>query len=326
MIRLASVAAGTRDGSLVVVGHDMKCCMRTRVPTMQAALDEWDHALPEITACAETLEAGGGQPLDASLLAPLPRAYQYCEGSTYLSHMERGRAARKAGLPPRHGAEPAVFQGASDRFLAPTEPIRLGDVSWDLDFEATVGAIVGDVPAGVSVSEAASYIRLLVLINDLTLRAVLPREFEKGLGFVQAKPLRAFAPLAVTPDGLGADWDGLLHASVRVWLNDELVGSLDSGKDASFGFADIIAYSARTRPLAAGTIVSTGTISNTDARAGFGCLIEKRAMQTLDGLPLTRYLRPGDRVRIEAFDSSGDSIFGAIDSPVTDTTASPKRQ
>lgn len=319
MIRLASLPNGTRDGRLVVVGADHGTFLApSEEISVLAALERWDEVRPRLDELAERLAHGEGDRLDVgSLLAPLPRTFQYCEGSTYLSHMERGRRARNAELPPGHGAEPAVLQSHSDRFLAPTEPIELGDVAWDLDFEATVAVVLADTPAGVSVADAPAYVRLVVLLDDLTLRSILPGEFYKGVGFVQAKPRRAFAPIAVAPEVLGADWNGrMLHATVRSWVNDELIGTLNSGIDAAFDFAEIIAYCARTRPLSAGTIVSTGTISNRDDTVGFGCLVERRAMQAIAGEPLSPYLRPGDRLRIEASDADGRSIFGAMDASV----------
>lgn len=319
MIRVASQPNGTRDGRLIVVDRDHQRFLRPDDEiSVLAALERWDEVQPLLRRQAERLARGEGEPLDIpSLLAPLPRTFQYCEGSTYLSHMERGRRARDADLPPGHGREPAVLQSHSDRFLAPTEPIALGDVAWDLDFETTVGVVLGDTPAGVTVEDAPNYVRLVVLLDDLTLRSILPGEFYKGVGFVQAKPQRAFAPVAVTPETLGDHWDGrLLHATVRSWVNDELIGALDTGADAAFDFAEIIAYCARTRPLSAGTIVTTGTVSNRDDAVGFGCLVEKRAMQAIGGEPLSPYLRPGDRVRIEAFDAERRSIFGAMNAGI----------
>lgn len=287
---------------------------------MQAAIERWDELAASIAVAAAAVEAGEGEPLEIeALCAPLPRAYQYCEGSTYLSHMERNRAARNAPLPPGHGTTPAVLQGHSDRFLSPKEPIELGDHAWGLDLEATIGVIVGDVPMGVTPTQAASYVRALVLINDLTLRNVLPDEYAKGTGFFQAKPLRAFAPLAVTAEGLGDAWDGrLLHAEVRTWVNGVPLGTLRSAADAAFGFPEIISYAARTRPLAAGTIVGSGTISNRDPSAGFGCLAEKRAIEIQHGQSPSPYLLGGDTIRIEAFGDDGISIFGAMETTVVD--------
>jgi fumarylacetoacetate (FAA) hydrolase len=327
MTRLATLRSERRDGRLVVVSDDGTRWLAAPAPTYQSALEQWDGIASELARVEAALDAGDGEPLDAGLLeAPLPRAYQYCEGSTYLAHMERNRAARGAPLPPGHGDDLAVLLAASDRFLAPTEPIVLGDDEWGLDLEATVAVIVGDVPMGVSTAQAADHIRGLVLLNDLTLRNVLPGEFAKGIGFFQAKPLRAFAPFAVTPDALNGAWDGrLLHVTVKCWVNGELLGTLDSGADASFDFPQIIAHAARTRPLAAGTVVGSGTISNRDPSVGFGCLAEKRALEILDGQPPSRYLQAGDTVRIEAFDRDGASIFGAMEAPIVNVNRGKAR-
>jgi fumarylacetoacetate (FAA) hydrolase len=320
-MRLASLHADGRDGRLIVASQDGSRYLPAPVATLQAALERWDAVVDGLERTSAAVDGGDGEPLAVEELeAPLPRAYQYCEGSTYLSHMERNRAARGAPLPPGHGVDPAVLLAASDRFLAATEPIELGDEAWALDLEATVGVIVDDVPMGIAEDVAGERIRALVLINDLTLRDVLPGEFAKGVGFFQAKPLRAFAPFAVTPDELDGAWDGsLLHATVKTWVNGEPLGSLDTGVDAAFDFRQVIAYAARTRPLAAGSIVGTGTISNRDPRAGFGCLAEKRAVQIIDGREPTRYLRVGDTVRIEAFGADGNSIFGAMDALIVNS-------
>jgi fumarylacetoacetate (FAA) hydrolase len=318
-MRLGSLRAGGRDGTLIVVSPDGRRYARGPVATLQAALEDWDTHVDALRVIAQTLASdGAGEPLDpADLHAPLPRAYQYCEGSTYLSHMERCRAVRNAPLPPGHGTDPAVLQSYSDRFLAPTEPVLLADEQWGLDLEVTIAAITADVPQAVSAGEASECIRLIVLLNDFTLRNLLPGEFAKGLGFFQCKPLRPFAPFAVTPDWLGPAWDGgLLHATITCSINDQRLGTLDSGADASFDFGQVIAHAAHTRPLAAGTIVGTGTISNHDETHGVGALAEKRALEHRDGLPLSPLLRVGDTITIEGFDGDGNSIFGAMRSTV----------
>jgi len=319
-LRLVSIRDAGRDGRLGIVSSDLARVLRGPTDTVQRLLEEWPMHVPRLIALAEELERGAGAPLDArTLLAPVPRAYQWCEGSTYLSHMRRCRAARGAEMPSDPDREPAVLQGASDRFLAPTEPIVLAQEDWDLDLECTLAAVVGDVPQGAPADVAASCIRLLVLVNDLTLRGVLQAEFAKGLGFVQSKPLRAMAPVALTPAALGEAWDGgLLHARVSCWVNGEPLGALDSGRDAAFDFGQVIAHAARTRPLAAGTIVGTGTVSNADASNGFGCLAEKRAMEILQGREPSAYLRVGDTVRIEAHDRAGSSLFGSMQNTVVD--------
>jgi fumarylacetoacetate (FAA) hydrolase len=211
-----------------------------------------------------------------------------------------------------------MLQSASDRFLAPTEPIQLVDESWGLDVESTVAVIVADVPQGVTVQKASSYVRLVVLANDLTLRNLLPREFGLGAGFFQAKPLRALAPIAVTPAALGDAWDGrLLHATLETWINGERLGALDTAADAAFDFAEIIAHAARTRPLGAGTVIGSGTVSNRDVERGFACLAERRAIEILNGgVATSEYLHDGDSIRIEAFGARGHSLFGAMDTTV----------
>jgi fumarylacetoacetate (FAA) hydrolase len=229
--------------------------------------------------------------------------------------MERLRAARGLGLPPDHGAVPATYQSGSDRFLRPDEEIVLGDEAWGLDCEATVAVVVGDVPRGANAAAAAECVRLLVLTNDLTYRHLLSREYQAGVGFYQAKPPRAYAPFALTPDELGPSWSGgLLHATVEVRINGELLGELDSAADCAFDFFQILAHMALTRPLAAGSIVGSGTVANADPARGYGCIAERRAVQMAAGEdPEDRFLAAGDRVRIEAFDPSGRSLFGAVD-------------
>jgi fumarylacetoacetate (FAA) hydrolase len=318
-VRLVSRAAPGRDGALGVVSSDLARVLPGPVPTLQALLEGWSEsggALAELAAGVETGEPAGSL-ADAELLAPLPRAVQYCEGSTYLSHMRRCRAARGAQLPADVLRAPAVLQGSSDRFLAPTEPIGLADERWELDLECTLTAVLDDVPQGVSASAAGSQIRLFMLANDLTLRAVLRDEVAMGVGFFGAKPLRVFAPVAVSPAVLGDAWDGqLVSLQVSAWINGERLGCLDSGSDAAFSFPEVIAHAARTRPLAAGTIVGTGTISNEDPAAGFGALAEKRAMQILAGQPPSPYLRPGDVVAIDARDASGQTVFGTMENKI----------
>jgi len=312
--RLASLKGPSRDGVLAVVSADHSRSLALPGVSLQGVLEQWDLYKGEIAELGSQLDAGAGEPLVAGdMLAALPRAYQWCEGSTYLSHMERCRAARGADLPPGHGESPAVLQGSGDRFLSPAEPIPPGDPEWGLDLEGTVAVVVDDVPAGVGVEEAGAHVRLVLIANDLTFRNILPLEFAKGVGFFQAKPLRVLSPLAVTPEELGPAWDGrLLHATMEIALNDEPLGSLDTGADAAFDFPEVIAYAARTRPLAAGTVVGTGTVSNRDEAKGAACLAEKRALQLLAGEEPSPYLVPGDTIRIEALSEDGASLFGAM--------------
>lgn len=319
-MRLASIDDGSRDGTLAVVDGAGERLLALEGATLQEALERWQEFEPRLRELGTRLEAGEeGRPLVGErLLSPLPRAYQWAEASSYHRHMERLRAARGIGLPPDHGRVPAVYQSGCDRFLAPDEEIVLGDEDWGLDCEATVAVVVGDVPLGATASAAAEQVRLLVLTNDLTYRNLLTREYATGVGFYQAKPARAYAPFAVTPDELGPLWrDGLLHARVEVRVNGELLGSLDSGSDCAFDFFRIVEHMARTRALAAGSIVGSGTVANADPANGFGCIAERRAVDIAAGRePADRFLAAGDRVRIEAFGPDGRSLFGALDQAV----------
>ena len=328
-MRLGSLPGPGRDGTLVLISDDHARAVRSpaAVPTLQAALDDRAAAAPAMQAVASRLAAGEltGEPLALdSLLSPLPRAYQWCDASTYLTHMERIRAARGMALPPGHDREPIVYQSGSDGFLTPGEDIVLADEQWGLDLEATVAVVTDDVPMGTSAAQAPSHIRLVMLTNDLTFRNLMPGEYAKGVGPYRAKPARAFAPVAVPPDALGEAWSGaLLHATIHSWVNGELLGALDSGRDCAFDFAELIAFLTTTRSLGAGTIIGSGTVSNRDESSGFGCLAEKRAVETLrDGEPRTPLLRVGDVVRVEAFDASGHSLFGALEQTVAAPGAS----
>jgi fumarylacetoacetate (FAA) hydrolase len=327
-MNLATLKRTGPDGALVVVSDDRRRAVAAPdgVGTLQAALDDWDASEPRLRDAAWRLDDDGFALQSGALDAPLPRAYQWADASTYLAHMERLRAARGAPLPPEHRTDPIVFNAGSDRFLGPTDPIPLGDEGWGLDLEATIAVVTGDVPAGTNAEEAPAHVRLVLLANDLTLRHLLPAEAAKGVGFFQCKPARSFAPVAVTPDGLGEAWDGaLLHATVECSVNGDALGALDSARDCAFDFGAVIAHMTMTRSLAAGTIVGSGTVSNRDPAAGFGCLAEKRALEsTASGQPATPYLRTGDRVRIEAFDRSGRSLFGAIDQTVAAPTTTER--
>jgi fumarylacetoacetate (FAA) hydrolase len=322
MTRLVTIDDGSRDGSLAVVSADGSRIAANPggVETMQAALDDWAGSAERLAAAAAALEDDGeGAALDpGALRAPFPRAYQWAEASSYHSHMERLRAARGIDLPPDHGAEPAAYNSGSDVFLGPHDPIALADPDWGLDIEATVAVVTDDVPAGVSEAEAGSHIRLVVLVDDLTHRNLLPIEYARGVGFLQAKPSRIAAPFAATPEFLGDAWDGrLLHATVVCEINGERLGALDAAADCAFDFPRVIAHIARTRPLSAGSIIGNGTVSNRDLTAGFGAIAEKRAIEISDtGEPRTPFLQPGDRVRMEAVDAEGRSLFGAMDQVV----------
>lgn len=292
------------------------------IATLQAALEDWERAWPVLQRAAGRVERGPAEDAIAigpdDLASPLPRAFQWCDGSTYLTHMERIRAARGMPLPPGHDTEPIVYQSGSDGFLAPTEPVPLPDPGWGLDLEATVAVVTGDVPRGTPAADVPGLIRLVLLANDLTYRNLMPIEYAKSVGPYQAKPARPFAPFARPVDELGGLWDGrLLHATVRCDVRGETIGTLDTAADCAFDFAELIAHLARTRSLAAGTIVGSGTVSNRDETRGVGCLAELRALEQLrHGAPSTPLLDVGDTVRVEAFGPSGETLFGAIDQAV----------
>lgn len=322
-MKLASLKHG-RDGRLVVVARDHRHWTPAWdvAPTLQAALDDWAVQAPRLRERYAELNAGliaDARVLDwAQFGPPLPRAYQWCDGSTYLSHMERSRAARGAALPPGHLTDMLFYQSGSDRFLAHDEPIPAMDPDWGLDLEGTLAAILTDVPRGTGTADAAGHVALLTLANDLTLRNLLPAEFAKGVGLYACKPARPLAPLAVSPDVFGAAWcNAKLTLTLECRRNDDVIGRLDTGADMQFSFADLIAHAARTRILGAGSIIGSGTVSNRDVTRGFACIAEQRAVEMLEhGAPRSPWLRPGDRVRLEAVDAAGQSAFGAIDQVV----------
>ncbi len=321
-MKLASLKAGGRDGTLVVVDHAL--ARAVTVPqcaaTLQAALDDWTSIGPHLQSVYAALNAGEieGVALEpTALAAPLPRAYQWLDASAYLTHVERARRARGADLPADLLTEPLMYQGGSDGFLGPRDPIR-ADESWGIDFEAELAIITDDVPMGIDAAAARAHIRLLMLVNDVSLRHLIPRELAKGFGFLQGKPASACSPVAVTPEELGRAWDGgKVHLPLRVHLNNRRLGEPQAGADMQFDFAALIAHAARTRRLAAGTIIGSGTVSNRDRARGCACILEQRALEQLDGAKaLTPFMRHGDAVRIEMLDAAGHSIFGAIEQGV----------
>jgi fumarylacetoacetate (FAA) hydrolase len=332
-MRLASLDSG-RDGRLVVVSRDLAWCAdaRTAAPTLQAALDDWTRARPVLEALAMRLEANDlpRQRFDqAAAASPLPRAYQWADGSAYLNHVELVRRARGAEMPPSFLTDPLLYQGGSDGFLSPQGPIPLGDPAWGCDFEGEVAVITDAVPMGAGRATALAAIRLVLLVNDVSLRNLIPDELAKSFGFFQSKPASAFSPVAVTPDELGEAWaDGKLCGLLRVDLNGAPFGRADAGRDMNFDFGALVAHAARTRDLGPGTIVGSGTVSNRGADggpgkpvaaggAGYSCIAELRTVETLTaGAPKTPFLTAGDRVRIEMIDGRGRSIFGAIDQTV----------
>jgi len=318
-MRLATLRDGGRDGRLVVVRRDGEALLGAGkiASTLQDALDRWDACAPSLRALAASLDAGDdrGEPLEPDALhSPLPRAFEWVDGSTYLNHARLVRRARGAELPPSFETDPLVYQGGSGALLGPTEEIPLPDPEWGLDFEGEVCVVVGDVPRGVGAADAIGHVRLLCLANDLTYRHLVPGELAKGFGFFQSKPATAFSPFAVTPDELGAAWNGgRAHLRMSVRWNGERVGDLDTGPEMHFSFGDLLQHLARTRAFAAGTILGSGTVSNADRARGYSCIAEKRTLETLDhGKPSTRFLMPGDTVEIEARDASGRNLFGTI--------------
>jgi fumarylacetoacetate (FAA) hydrolase len=323
-MKLGSLKQGGRDGTLVVVSRDLQraACVPGIVKTMQGLLDHWEtcaRRLEEAYALLNTGEMPDDFPLDpGKLAAPLPRAYQWCDGSAFLHHVELVRKARKAEMPPSLYSDPLMYQGGSDSFLGPRDDILVADEAWGIDLEAEVAVITADVPMGATPEEAKSAIRLVTIVNDVSLRNLIPNELAKGFGFFQGKPATAFALVAVTPDELGAAWDGgKLALPLVSHVNETRLGAPNAGVDMNFDFPLLIAHAAKTRELEAGTIVGSGTVSNRDPAAGSSCLAERRMIETIEkGAPETPFLKFGDRVRIEMLDSDGRSIFGAIDQRV----------
>jgi fumarylacetoacetate (FAA) hydrolase len=323
-MKLASLKSDSRDGSLAVVDHGLQRYFpahRVGLPTLQFALERWTDALPRLEKISRELNQGklDGVPLNpAELAAPLPRAYQWLDGSAYLSHVERVRKARGADLPPSFLADPLMYQGGSARFLGPRDSIELPDEAFGLDFEAEIAAVTDDVPLGLTAEAARGHIRLLLLVNDISLRNIIPAELAKGFGFLHGKPGPAFAPVAVTPEEAGEAWDGgRLHLPLLSHRNGQPFGRPDAGDGMHFDFGALIAHAARTRPLPAGTLIGSGTVSNADAAKGCSCIVERRVMEQIEhGEPRTPYLHYGERIHIEMFDRSGDSLFGAIEQEV----------
>ena len=330
-MRLASLKGG-RDGCLVVVSNDLTHCVSAAAvaPTLQAALDDWANARPALEAIAKELEAGGGDTFDqAACASPLPRAYQWADGSAYVNHVELVRKARGAEMPASFWTDPLMYQGGSDSFLGPREDIPMADEAWGIDFEAEVTVVTDDVPMGVSAADAVDHIQLIMLVNDVSLRNLIPGELGKGFGFFQSKPSSAFSPIAITPDELGSSWSGgKVHLPLLSTLNDKAIGKPEAGVDMTFDFGQLIAHAAKSRPLSAGCIIGSGTVSNklddgpgkhiADGGVGYSCIAEIRTIETInDGKPSTSFMQFGDSIRIEMNDANGASIFGTIDQVVT---------
>ncbi len=326
-MKLASLKHG-RDGRLVVVTQDLAQCAPAEkvAPTLQAALDDWATVQPKLEHLAHDLEQGRAKdamPFYPKLCAsPLPRAYQWADGSAYVNHVELVRKARGAEMPESFWTDPLMYQGGSDTFLSPTDDIAFADEAWGIDFEGEVAVITGDVPMGTPTEDAGQYIRLLMLVNDVTLRAVAAPELAKGFGFYQSKPSSAFSPVAITPDELGDKWrDYKVHLPLLTRWNGDKFGAPEAGVDMVFSFAQLIAHAAKTRPLAAGTIIGSGTISNKDRSKGHACIVEKRMLEKIEqGESKTRFMKFGDTIKIEMLDAHGKSIFGAIDQKVAKYT------
>ncbi len=329
-MKLATLKDG-RDGRLVVVSRDLAryASAASVASTLQAALDNWATARPALESIATKLESGGGDSFDETTCAsPLPRAYQWADGSAYVNHVELVRKARGAEMPESFWTEPLMYQGGSDSFLGPRDNIKMADEAWGIDFEAEVTVVTDDVPMGVSAADAVDHIQLIMLVNDVSLRGLIPGELAKGFGFFQSKPSSAFSPIAVTPDELGDSWtDAKVHLPLLSFFNEQAFGEPEAGIDMTFDFGQLVAHAAKSRPLSAGCIVGSGTVSNKmndgpgkpieEGGVGYSCIAEMRTIETLnDGKPTTSFMKFGDRIRIEMRNANGESIFGTIDQVV----------
>ncbi len=323
-MKLASLKEGGRDGTLVVVDQDIKRAVRATgiAPTLQKAIEDWASVAPKLAELAEKLrddKAVGSFELDTkALAAPLPRAYQWADGSAYVVHVELVRKARGVEMPPSFWTDPLMYQGGSDSFTGCNDEIEMADEAWGIDFEGEIGVIVDDVPMGISAEAAAAHIKLVTILNDVSLRNLIVTELAKGFGFFHGKPATAFAPVAVTPQELGTAWNGArLNLPLISTLNGREFGHPNTATDLTFDFGQLIAHAAKTRHLEAGTVVGSGTVANRSADAGCSCIAERRVRETIDGgKPVTPFMKFGDHIRIEMLDAGGKSIFGAIDQMV----------
>ncbi|HEY5047922.1 MAG TPA: fumarylacetoacetate hydrolase family protein [Rhizomicrobium sp.] len=322
-MKLASLRHG-RDGMLVVASRDLAHCVAVPhiAPTLQQAMDDWAHTAPRLMRIYDLLNesaADGAKPfVPEDCASPLPRAYQWADGSAYVTHVELVRKARGAEMPASYWTDPLMYQGGSDNFVGPCDPILAADEAWGIDFEAEIAAVTDDVPMGAGAQEAERHIKLLMLVNDVSLRNLIPAELAKSFGFFQSKPASAFSPVAVTPDELSQAWvDGKVHLPLVVHLNGQRFGAPNAGEDMVFSFPQLIAHAAKTRALGAGSIVGSGTVSNRDRSKGSCCIAERRTLEQIEhGAPRTPFLAFGDTVRIEMADNDGRSIFGAIEQTV----------
>ena len=324
-MKLATLKRGDRDGRLVIVNRAMTHCQLVPgiAPTMQAALDDWAVVAPNLAERAAALEHGTAHPdvmpFDvAQCAAPLPRAYHWVDGSAFVNHVELVRKARGAEMPATFWTDPLVYQGGSDDLLGPRDDVPFADTAWGIDLEAEVAVITDDVPMATSAADAGGHIKLIMLVNDWSLRALIPGELAKGFGFYQSKPATAFSPVAVTPDELGVAWrDCKVHLPLISRINGSDFGRPDAGTDMTFSFAQLIAHVTKTRKLGAGAIIGSGTVSNYDRSRGSSCIAEKRTLEQMEsGAPRTPFLQFGDRVSIEMLDAQGGSVFGALDNQV----------
>lgn len=332
-MKLATLKNGTRDGTLVVISQDLSRYTNANhiVGTLQEALDDWATHAPALNALADALNTDEdlGQTFDqAEAMSPLPRAYQWLDGSAYVNHVELVRRARGATMPDSFWTDPLMYQGGSDTFLAPQDPIKLADEQWGIDMEGEVAVIVDDVPMGSDREAALAAIRLIMLVNDVSLRALIPSELGKGFGFVQSKPSSAFSPVAITPGELGDAWEnGKVRLPLLVFHNGTPLGKANAGEDMTFDFGELISHAAKSRDLCAGTIIGSGTVSNKQSGGpgqpiilggvGYSCLAEIRVVETLEhGEPKTPFMGFGDTVRIEMNNASGQSLFGVINQTV----------
>ena len=323
-MKLGSLKEGGRDGTLIVVNRALTQAVKATgiAPTLQAALDDWSSTAPRLNALYEELNDGAAKDAFAldmhALASPLPRAYEFVDGSAYLPHVERVRRARGAEVPESFYTDPLMYQATSAGFHGPRDPVVVPSEEYGIDLEAEVVVVTDDVPMAVTPEQAAAHIQLVGIVNDVSLRGLIPGELAKGFGFLQSKPRSALSPVFVTPDELGDAWqDEKLHLPMRTWLNGTWFGEAECGVDMQFNFAQLVAHAAKTRPLTAGTIVGSGTIANEDTGKGASCLAEQRTVETLrDGKPSTPFLSFGDSLRIDVTDVSGASIFGSIEQAI----------
>lgn len=326
-MKLATLKDGSRDGQLLVVSRDLKTAAIADgiAPSLQRALDDWNFIQPQLEELYNRLNSGRAaysfefEPKNC--MAPLPRAFQWADGSAYVNHVELVRKARSAEMPDSFWHDPLMYQGGSDDFTGPCDDIVMTSEEWGIDFESEIAVVTGDVPMGVKVQHAGDHIRLVMLVNDVSLRNLIPAELAKGFGFFQSKPASSFSPVAVTPDELGEFWkDGKVHLALRSSMNGMLVGQPNAGVDMVFSFPQLITHLCKTRNARAGTIIGSGTVSNKDASKGYSCIAEKRALEMIAlGEPVTPYMKFGDSIKIEMLDKNGKSIFGAIDQSVVES-------